>query len=339
MVNEPEKKRRKAISNGQKAALRAQRQLKPYLSNKELGNWFYETYNQRVAPSSLTQILSAQYEFLDRIQTHQIDDKRRRTENWPELETALFEWIQRAEGQITISQECIRLKAKQFWPEIYPGREMPQFSNGWLRRFQSRKDIKNRRQHGESGNIRENAASEMIGIRQLLRSYAPRDIFNCDETGLYWKMIPDRSLSTRSLPGRKKDKARISALFCCNSDGSERLPIWFIGTAKRPRAFSAANINVENLGCYWRFNKKAWMTGVIFKEWLFWFDAKMQGRKVVLLMDNFSAHEAAVEEIDGQLQNTLIIWLPPCSTAQYQPLDQGIIHTWKAYWKNNGFYI
>jgi hypothetical protein len=73
------------------------------------------------------------------------------------------------------------------------------------------------------------------------------------------------------------------------------------------------------------------MTGSIFKEWLFWFDSKMNGRRVALLMDNFSAHEAAIEDI--QLQNTIIIWLPANSTSRYQPLDQGIIRTWKAYWK------
>jgi hypothetical protein len=67
------------------------------------------------------------------------------------------------------------------------------------------------------------------------------------------------------------------------------------------------------------------MTGAIFKEWLFWFDSKMKGQKVALLMDNFSAHKAAVKDI--QLQNTIIIWLPANSTSRYQPLDQGIIRT------------
>lgn len=59
----------------------------------------------------------------------------------------------------------------------------------------------------------------------------------------------------------------------------------------------------------------------------------MAKRKVVLLKDNFSAHEAAFEAIDSQLQNTLIIWPPPNLTTRYQPLDQGIIRTWKAYCK------
>lgn len=159
----------------------------------------------------------------------------------------------------------------------------------------------------EAGSLSQDAGAEMARICQVLSTYAPQDIYNCDETSLYWRKIPGRSLSTRPLPGRKKDKARISVLFCYNSDASERIPIWFIGTARRPKAFVTAGINIENLGCVWRSNKKAWMTREIFKEWLIWFDKKMAGRKVVLLLDNFSAHEAAFRDIGPQLQNTLVI--------------------------------
>lgn len=324
---------RSSISNHQKATLRAQHFLKPYLSYTALQNWFQESYNQRITPSSISRILSSRYEYLDTIQSHLLEDKRRRTEQWPELDNAVLEWIQRAQSQITISQEVIREKARQYWPIIYPEKEMPTFSNGWLRGFQARHNIKQNTQHGEAGSLSEDAAAEMIRIRQLLSSYAPQDIYNCDETALYWRMIPDRSLSSSSIPGRRKNKARITAHFCCNSDASERLPIWFIGTAKKPKAFTAAGINIENLDCVWRSNKKAWMTGDIFKEWLLWFNKRMTGRKVILLMDNFSAHEAAFEAIHLQLQNTLVIWLPCNSTTRYQPLDQGIIRTWKAYWK------
>ena len=34
------------------------------------------------------------------------------------------------------------------------------------------------------------------------------------------------------------------------------------------------------------------MTGRIFKEYLLWFDNRMTGRKVILLIDGFSAHKA-----------------------------------------------
>ena len=78
------------------------------------------------------------------------------------------------------------------------------------------------------------------------------------------------------------------------------------------------------------------MTTQIFIEFLRWFDRKMTGRKVALLMDNFSAHQAAAADIlasETPLQNTLIIWLPANSTSRYQPLDQGIINCWKTHWK------
>lgn len=42
---------------------------------------------------------------------------------------------------------------------------------------------------------------------------------------------------------------------------------------------------------------------------------------------------AIVEASNIPLENTLIIWLPTDSTSRYQPLDQGIICSWKAYWK------
>lgn len=61
----------------------------------------------------------------------------------------------------------------------------------------------------------------------------------------------------------------------------------------------------------------------------------MHGYEVILLMDNFSAYEAAVTELlvmpeGGGLRNTEICWLPPNTTSQLQPLDQGIIASFKA---------
>lgn len=87
-----------------------------------------------------------------------LNDKQHHPEQWPDLEQALFSWIQHAEERITISQEVIREKARQFWPALYPGKDMPTFSNGWLHGFQARRDVKFRAQHGEAGSLGENAA-------------------------------------------------------------------------------------------------------------------------------------------------------------------------------------
>lgn len=215
---------------------------------------------------------------------------------------------------------------------------MPDFGNSWLYGFQKRHGIKYREHHRGMASEYIVAEESMVAIREYLADISPNNIYNCDETGLFWKLVPDRSLSTRNLPGRKPEKARISALFCCNADGSDKLPIWFVGSAAKPRAFSAAGVHPAHLNMYWRSNHSARMTTPIFEEFLRWFDKRMTGRKVVLLMDNFSAHENALRiiEASGQpLQNTRVIWLPPNSTSKFQPLDQGIIWSWKANWRRN----
>jgi hypothetical protein len=67
-----------------------------------------------------------------------------------------------------------------------------------------------------------------------------------DESGLYWKMVPDRSLSTKQLSSTKRQKSCISVAITANGDGTEQVPLWAIGSAKKPRCFKGININ--NLG-------------------------------------------------------------------------------------------
>jgi DDE superfamily endonuclease len=41
------------------------------------------------------------------------------------------------------------------------------------------------------------------------------------------------------------------------------------------------------------------MTGEICERFLQWFDHKMHGRKVILLLDNFSGHELGIQKVGG----------------------------------------
>jgi hypothetical protein len=71
----------------------------------------------------------------------------------------------------------------------------------------------------------------------------------------------------------------------------------------------------------------------ICEEYLQWLNNKMRGerRKVLLLMDNFSGHELGVQSVGGlqALPNVRISWLPPNTTLVWQPMDQGIIASFK----------
>jgi hypothetical protein len=64
-----------------------------------------------------------------------------------------------------------------------------------------------------------------------------------------------------------------------------------------PRCFGKNRVNINGKSIQWRANKKAWMTGVIMINYIFWFDAQMS-RPSLLIIDNFSAHETAVKTIN-----------------------------------------
>lgn len=69
------------------------------------------------------------------------------------------------------------------------------------------------------------------------------------------------------------------------------------------------------------------------EEYLYWLNNKMkaQGRKVLLLLDNFSGHKVGVQLVGGKqgLSNVRIEWLPPNTTSHWQPMDQGVIASFK----------
>jgi hypothetical protein len=82
----------------------------------------------------------------------------------------------------------------------------------------------------------------------------------------FFRLEPDRTLATKRLSGRKKNKERLSVALCANSDGSHKLPPLVIGKYANPRCFK--NINISNLPITYRSNAKAWMLTTLFQEWL-----------------------------------------------------------------------
>jgi hypothetical protein len=79
------------------------------------------------------------------------------------------------------------------------------------------------------------------------------------------------------------------------------------------------------------------MAEMICKEYLEWMNLKIKrdgNRKVLLLMDNFSSHELAVNLVGGitSLSNIQIKWISPNTTSHWQPLDQGIIASFKLHY-------
>jgi hypothetical protein len=311
--------------------------------HKTLQKWWFSKYGSQIPQPVISKMLSDKYRYLDKNKTPlRPKQMKERPCRWPDLEAALFEWQQALQRQnITVNGDMLKSKALDYWNRLpqYYNEPTPHFSDGWLQNFKERHGIRAIRLHGEAASVDDSITVEqrMNEIRAVTDRYDLRDIYNMDETGLYWKLMPDKTLATEQLSGLKKDKSRVTIAVTANGDGTDRVPLWIIGTAIRPRCFKG--IRIENLGCQWASNKEAWMNTVIMERWLRWFDgyvaAKQMDRRVLLLMDNFRPHENAVNNVreTGGLRHIETLFFPPNVTAKYQPADQGIISTFKAHYR------
>jgi hypothetical protein len=167
-------------------------------------------------------------------------------------------------------------------------------------------------------------------LASILRRYDPSDVFNADETGLYWRLLPDKThaLSGDACTGGKKSKERVTVLVCANMTGCEKIPLLVIGKFKKPRCFRG----VSCLPTKYEASPKAWMTSLLFEKWLREWDAKntKEKRKIALFVDNCTAHP----QIEN-LQSIELIFLPPNTTSELQPCNQGIIKTLKSYYRKD----
>ena len=96
-----------------------------------------------------------------------------------------------------LTDEILRSKVKDFGKDM----NIKEFSyfNGWLLRFKQRHNINIHVLCGESAGIDANLIEDgRQRARDAISKYHPCDVFNMDETGLYYRMTPDRSLTTTS---------------------------------------------------------------------------------------------------------------------------------------------
>lgn len=103
-----------------------------------------------------------------------------------------------------------------------------------------------------------------------------------------------------------------------------------ISRSKKPRWMKNLRDELKNID--YAASKKAWMTSQIFEDWLKKINKFFisQERKILLLMDNGPCHL-----IKQKFSNIEMLLLPKNSTPLTQPLDQGIIRSFKNFYRKN----
>ena len=131
-------------------------------------------------------------------------------------------------------------------------------------------------------------------IEPVREKFEDNDMFNLDETGLFWQVLPENTMQFKGQKchGGKKSKQRITLLLGANATGSMKLPLLAIGKSAKPRCFTG----IKDLPVQYTANKKAWMTSDIFIQYLQKMDAlfRRQQRHVCFILDNCPAHPRKV---------------------------------------------
>jgi hypothetical protein len=70
-------------------------------------------------------------------------------------------------------------------------------SNGWLDNFKERHGIVFKKVQGEAAAVDMEAVDNWRQdiLIKLLTEYSPENVFNVDETGLFWKLMPDKTMT------------------------------------------------------------------------------------------------------------------------------------------------
>ncbi|XP_025191174.1 tigger transposable element-derived protein 6-like [Melanaphis sacchari] len=139
-------------------------------------------------------------------------------------------------------------------------------SNGWLDRFKRWHNIICKQINGEANDVNQDTVENWKRkLSVLIKGYEAKDIYNADETGVFFQRNPYQVFS------------------------EIRKPL-VIGKSLKPHCFK--NMNIALLPVTWKFNKKAWMTAEIMEQWLQYFNADMrsQNRNILLFLDNATCH-------------------------------------------------
>ncbi|GFY27876.1 tigger transposable element-derived protein 1 [Trichonephila clavipes] len=150
------------------------------------------------------------------------------------MERLLLVWINELEMKRDVtSMPIIQEKARKIFEKLKEqtsgssSKELEfKATTGWFTKFKRWYGNKHVLMHGESASADKEAAEKYCLKFEGTEGYRPQQIFNCHETGLFWKSMPNHTYITKdekSVPGHKPMKDRLTLLWGANASGDMKL--------------------------------------------------------------------------------------------------------------------
>ena len=134
---------------------------------------------------------------------------RHKAVKFPLLEQALSYWVEQVTAAaVEFNEHLIKEKGKEFAKLLGMHENEMQFSNGWIQKFKKRNQLRvySDRLHGEAGSVSiERLPEARRKLKEIISQFNPDydDVYNADETGLFFRMTPNQTLAKRRNAGKK----------------------------------------------------------------------------------------------------------------------------------------
>lgn len=168
-------------------------------------------------------VLKRKREIMDEYEGNgNLDIKRQRpNSDFGDLNTLVYRWFMDATARlVNVTGPMIQEKARSLAVDL----KLTDFkgSNGWLDRFLKRNNIVFKSRVGERGEVCEDTVKNWKdSVPEVCRGYAPSDIFNMDESGLFYRDTAKTTFFKKgdACTGGKASKQRITIALCASMTG------------------------------------------------------------------------------------------------------------------------
>ena len=142
-----------------------------------------------------------------------------------DVDQALFKWFtQHRKNNIPISGSILQTKAQEFGTMLEREGNAFLCTASWIERWKKRHNVCSGKIVGEAAVVDEDKVNDWLINKwpNIRENYSENDIFNGDETGLFFKLTPDKTLKFKEekCTGGKLSKERITILVCANLSGT-----------------------------------------------------------------------------------------------------------------------
>ncbi|CAF2065003.1 unnamed protein product, partial [Rotaria magnacalcarata] len=165
-----------------------------------------------ISLGAVSNILKRKGEYTNDYETNRNKKLKRKlkSDTSQEINDNVYEWfVAKRAKSISISGPILQEYARKVAERLDPNFKG---SNGWLDRFRTRYNIQFRVICGESRPVDQNIVEDWkTRLISMIEHYDPENIYNCDETGLFYKLMPDRSMTIDRIDskGGKKIERKI----------------------------------------------------------------------------------------------------------------------------------